>query len=480
MRKLTVKQSVVACSLVSLLSLTACSSNTTTTTGDTGSTTTPATGNKTVTLSVMTSDRFLELAKQKYEALHPDTKINIKEYEAAPQTATGQGQGQGQQQQMVMVKKPDPKNIEKYASSVGAELMSGKASDVIVTSGLPFQKYADKKLLENISDLMSKDASFKKDSYYAGIFDAMKYNGSLYTVPIKVGLNMWIGNQALLSGQQVDDGKWTWSDFKKKASALVSDKNNDGKPDTYPLGKIEPDQLITSMLNSSFSKFADVGAKKAKFDSPDFINMLKLAKSLYDDKLILADNSDPDNVVFQPKGNVLMYMDMYMMPKMNFDGKGAYYNLPSESEAKGTQFTSSLPLAINSKSANKKEAWEFVKYLLSDEMQSSRELSGIAVNKNGAKAQIDLLKSLGTAGEGGAGKSMKLNINGKAMAVTPPTEQEAAAIEKVLNNISVNGESDPKITNIVVEETAPFFQGQKSAEEVAKVIQNKVSTYLQE
>ncbi|KRE82528.1 hypothetical protein ASG89_14840 [Paenibacillus sp. Soil766] len=477
MRKITVKQSVIVCSLVSMLSLTACSSSTTTTRGDTGSTTAPAAGNKTVTLSVVTSDRFLELAKQKYEALHPDTKINIKEYAAAPQTAP-QGQGQGQQQ-MMMMQKPDPKNTEKYASSVGAELMSGKASDIIVTSGLPYQKYADKKLLENISDLMSKDASFKKDNYYGGIFDAMKYNGSLYTVPIKVGLNMWLGNQAVLSSQQIDDSKWTWADFKKKASALVADKNNDGKPDTYPMGKIEPAELITSMLNSSFSKFADVGAKKAKFETPDFINMLKLAKSMYDDKVILADNSDPNNVVFQPKGNVLMYMDMYTMPKMNFEGKGGYYNLPSESEARGTQFTSSLPLAINSKSANKKEAWEFVKYLLSDEMQSARELTGIAVNKTGAKAQIDFLKTLGTGGEGG-GKSMKLMINGKAATVQPATEQDVTAMEKILNNISVYAESDLKITNIVAEETAPFFQGQKSAEEVAKVIQNKVNTYLQE
>jgi multiple sugar transport system substrate-binding protein len=476
MPKITAKQSVIACSLVSILSLTACSSNTTTT-GDVGSTATPATGNKTVTLSVMTSDRFLELAKQKYETLHPDTKINIKEYAAAPQTST---EAKGQGQQMMIMAKPDPKNTEKYATSVGAELMSGKASDVIVTSGLPYQKYADKKLLENISDLMSKDASFKKDNYYAGIFDAMKYNGSLYTVPIKVGLNMWLGNQAILSDQQIDDSKWTWADFKKKASAMVSDKNNDGKPDTYPLGKMEPDQLMTLMLNSSFAKYVDVGAKKAKFDTPDFINMLKLAKSMYDDKVILADNADPNNVVFQPKGNVLMYMDMYTMPKMSFDGRGGYYNLPSDNEAKGTQFTSSLPLAINSKSANKKEAWEFVKYLLSDEMQSARELSGIAVNKNGAKAQIDFLKTLGTGGEGGSGKGMKLMINGKAMAVEPATEQDVTAMEKVLNNISVYAESDMKITTIVTEETAPFFQGQKSAEEVAKVIQNKVSTYLQE
>jgi multiple sugar transport system substrate-binding protein len=33
---------------------------------------------------------------------------------------------------------------------------------------------------------------------------------------------------------------------------------------------------------------------------------------------------------------------------------------------------------------------------------------------------------------------------------------------------------------IITEETAPFFKGQKTAEETAKVIQNKVGTYLQE
>lgn len=60
------------------------------------------------------------------------------------------------------------------------------------------------------------------------------------------------------------------------------------------------------------------------------------------------------------------------------------------------------------------------------------------------------------------------------------TEQDIAAIDKVMNNVKVYAESDLKITSIVSEETAPFFQGQKSAEEVAKVIQNKISTYLQE
>lgn len=480
MLKLTTKKSTIACTCVSMLALTACSSNNASTpSANDGAT---SNGTKTVTLSVMTSDRFLELAKQKFEEKNPNVKIEIKEYVAAPTAPAAPaqaGQGGGGGQQMVMINRPDPKNTEKFVTTVGAELMSGKASDLIVMSGLPYKKYADKKLLENMSDLMSKDSSFQAANYYSSVLDAMKYNGALYTVPVKFGVNLWLGNQDVLSKANVDDSKWTWSDFKKTATSWITDKNNDGKPDMYPLGRIEPDQLVTFMLNSSFAKFVDTGGKKAKFDSPEFINLLKLAKSLYDEKIIPADNTET-NVAIQSKANSMMYMDMYMMPKMNFDGKSAYYSLPTENDTKGTSFTTSMPVSINSKSANKKEAWEFVKFLLSDEMQSAMELNGFAVNKNGAKAQMDALKKLGGGAEGGAGKGMRLNINGKQMAVQPATDQDLATIDKVLNGVKVFAESDTKITTIVTEETAPFFQGQKSAEEVAKVIQNKVSTYLQE
>ncbi|KIL40143.1 hypothetical protein SD70_15860 [Gordoniibacillus kamchatkensis] len=419
----------------------------------------------------MTSDRFLELAKQKYEEQHPDVKIDIKESVAAP---VQQGKG-------FMIKagdKPDPKNLEKYIDDVNTALMSGKASDIIVMSNLPYKKYADKKLLENISALMSADSSFHMDDYYTNIFDAMKYNGNLYTVPVKVTMNMWLGNQAVLGGEKIDGSKWTWEDFASVSKKLMSDKKNDGNPDIYPLGYIEPGDLITFMLNSSFAKFVDTGAKKAKFGSPEFTGLLKLAKSMYDDKLIAPQSADPSATMFQNKGNINMYSDMIINPQVFYDGKADYYNVPSENGTEGTSVTSGLPLAINSKSANKQAAWQFVKFLLSEEMQSTMELMGFAVNKQAGKANESALKQLGQPNA--SGKSMKFMINGKEITPKPATDQDIERIEQALAGIKSYAESDPKITKIVAEETVPFFQGQKSAEETAKVIQNKVSTYLQE
>jgi multiple sugar transport system substrate-binding protein len=145
----------------------------------------------------------------------------------------------------------------------------------------------------------------------------------------------------------------------------------------------------------------------------------------------------------------------------------------------GTSFNSELPLAINNKSPNKLEAWEFVKFLLSPEMQSAVELGGIAVNKQGAQAQLDELRKIGQS-QGGLKRQVRLMVDGKPFSPKPATEAEIARIEKAIADIRGYSENDPKITAIVAAETAPFFQGSKSAEDVAKIIQNKVSTYLQE
>ncbi|MCC2683729.1 MAG: hypothetical protein K0R75_628, partial [Paenibacillaceae bacterium] len=152
----TFKKSAVIATAALILATTACQEKPAATSAD---------GQKTVTISVMTSDRFLELAKQKFEASHPDIRIEIKESVAAPSMPTGGpfgagapggpgGNGPAGQNKSVMLSKPDPKNIEKYVSTVNTELMSGKASDIIAMDSLPFKKYADKNLLANVKELM--------------------------------------------------------------------------------------------------------------------------------------------------------------------------------------------------------------------------------------------------------------------------------------------------------------------------------------
>ena len=47
-------------------------------------------------------------------------------------------------------------------------------------------------------------------------------------------------------------------------------------------------------------------------------------------------------------------------------------------------------------------------------------------------------------------------------------------------SIKSKASHETTVSNIIAEETAAFFSGQKSAEEVTDLIQNRVTTYLAE
>ncbi|MFK7694168.1 extracellular solute-binding protein [Paenibacillus sp. HJGM_3] len=448
--------------LTALLTLSACGSTPPATQSKEtpGASGTP--GTKTISLSVITSNRYLETAKANFEAKHPDIKIDIKETIAAPKTDG---------KQMVNIGGPkDTQSQEKYLSTVSTELMSGKASDLILVDQLPYKKYVDKKLLDNWNDWIKKDTSFDRSQYFTNVFDALIYKDGLYTLPIKASLNMLLGNQELLAGAAIDDTKWTWKDFKAIADTKIQDVNKDGVPDGPAIGNLTDSDLLGLLLDSSYTQFVDAGAKKASFTGKPFLDMLELAKSMPKG----PSGASRDAALFQSI-SPRQYEDMYFLTQTSFNGNGVYYNLPTEKEKKGLSFTSDLMLAMNSKSKYKAEAWEFVKYLLSEEMQVSRDLAGFAVHKNANKKRSEEL------GVSKPGQQIKLmGKDGKEIVPKPPEPKDLARIEAYMSSVQTFAETDPKVRKIVLEESAPFFSGQKTAEETAKVIQNKVSTYLQE
>ena len=68
----------------------------------------------------------------------------------------------------------------------------------------------------------------------------------------------------------------------------------------------------------------------------------------------------------------------------------------------------------------------------------------------------------------------------KEVKLKPMTQEEAQKLKDYVLSINILGCSDEEVSKIVQEETGAFFSGQKSAEQVAEVIQNRVTTYLNE
>ena len=62
-------------------------------------------------------------------------------------------------------------------------------------------------------------------------------------------------------------------------------------------------------------------------------------------------------------------------------------------------------------------------------------------------------------------------------AVSP---HQAEQLREVINTSTKLMDNDQSITDIVLEQAAAYFAGQKSAEEVARLIQSKVNIYINE
>lgn len=414
-------------------------------------------GKKVVTVSVLQADSFLKAAKQAFEQVHPDIEIEFREY-----AATSDGGGG--------IQIADPAVVEKFVNTVGTEVLSGKGADIIELSKLPITKYAAKKALADLGELMENDDSFDKASLYGNILDATKTNGQLFAMPLGFSLKMMLGDKSALeeAGVSFDDRTWNWDQFADVAKQLVKDADGDGKPDKYAITSTPPESLLVNLIGDHYSQFVDSEKQQAHFDSEQFNRLLKQVKRLYDEQLVSADSTSWGEQYFSPwQANTPE--DLALFPKVAYGEGGAVYRKPGMGD--GITFKSDTLLGINARSDKKQEAWAFIKFLLSEEMQSSPEFKGFPMLKAAFDKVLDHTQEQLKQG------TTQL-ING--FVPEPLTEKELQTLKAIVEDASSYTKSDSKINSIVFEEAPAYFAGQKSAEEVRKLIQNRVTTYLNE
>jgi len=124
-------------------------------------------------------------------------------------------------------------------------------------------------------------------------------------------------------------------------------------------------------------------------------------------------------------------------------------------------------LGLNANSSMQAEAWDFMKFLLSEEIQTLPGLQGFSVNKKvNEKTFKDLLD------KGAIESPMGSSI--------PVQKADIDMIKQMLEHATTPQTNDSKIQAIIEEEAKAFYSGQKSAQAVAELIANRVTTYLNE
>lgn len=411
----------------------------------------------TLKLAYTGKEYFLENAISEFHKAYPDIKIERNEY------STG-------------VTEEDFSN---FVMTLNTELMSNNGPDIISTRSLPNYVYISRGYYANLSNIMAEDNEFNISQYKANLLNSFKYKGNMYVMPIGISCEAIAANQTILDEENIviDDENWTWNDYLEICKKVTKDIDGYDVPERYAIPFIGPSMLLGDIFRYNFDQFIDMENKEATFDSPEFISALKLVKEFWDSGVIcpnietygskteVYDLYDRNGIVFVPE-TVFSYSAMGI-----YSENTVFLKLPSLGGVPRPNYHSEL-FAINEKSKHKEEAWEFIKYLISEDIQKQRTLSGFAVNKAADVFRRDEDRIISRTGQ--------MRMGSKDRRVVPLTDTMLNTADKLITDTGFLPLLDQKINLIIVREATPFFNNEKSAEEVAKSIQYKVDTYLNE
>ena len=232
----------------------------------------------------------------------------------------------------------------------------------------------------------------------------------------------------------------------------------------------EPERGLEIMLSLCLQEFVDFSELQCDFDNPLFCELLRdAAKCHYTEweyDAYYRDVIDTDAIMGIAR---LMLMEDYLeltgevpcsLPDQTVEL--TIKSLPSKDGQ--PRVTMGLPLdsrfAICSNSANKEGAWQFIEFLQTYEKEKKSPLFS---------AQKDLLEESVRPGLRQIGKEDR-----------ECTEQDRENLLALIQGIEPEDSREEVILRIAREEAAAYFSGQKSAEQVAQVIQNRVELYLGE
>ncbi|WP_258207085.1 ABC transporter substrate-binding protein [Paenibacillus radicibacter] len=412
-------------------------------------------GKKTIVFSTYFPDDFFKNAKKKYEAKYPNITIELKYIES--DDAHG------------------PENSEKFIKSTNTAMLSGKGPDLIEMDLLPIDKYVEKHLLVNMSEIIEKDSTFKKEQYFNNIMDNVKINGGIYGMPLNFFVYGLIGDETLIekSGVKFDDKTWNWSQYIDVIRQLMKFGEKNGKYGVFS----SPDALLNEMVKDQYPTFVDGVNGKVNFDSDTFTNLLKQVKSLSDEHIITEKQVHPlfrTVSIVSPTDYIISLKESEFFPK-GFVFKSKLYDKPNANgQQAGGYFRTYKTIGINEKSSVKEEAWDFLKFMLSEEVQAQAGSAGFPLNKTVYEKQTQQLLK-----EGKVKASEEMGtMSGKLFEVTA---KDIQGLDQFLSGAIHSVAFKPsKVEAIITEETKAYFSGQKSAEVVAKLIQNRVKTVLNE
>lgn len=362
-------------------------------------------------------------------------------------------------------------------------ITSSNCPDIIDLSYGNVNTYVSKGLLLDLAPYL-ENSSVKREELMESVLDAYTFGDTLVCIPTGFTISTIMGRTSQLG----DRTSWTIQDIMEFAAQ-------------YPKAKLfeysSKGGMLGTCLQYSSDAFIDYNTGKCNFESQEFMDILEFAntfetetewdregeslpKQLADGKILLND--------------IYIYeMDQMQVYSMMFNEPVTFIGYPTVDGSSGNRINGENCYAITTKSSNPDGAWEFIESMLQyEEVSEWGGPNNFPIRKDMLEETFaKAMKENGSYDEDG---NIMLDENGEPMIwpkvtwgfddwqceVYAATPEQVQAVRDLIDSSVAATNNDETILNIIQEEAQAYFEGQKSAQEVAGIIQSRVQTYVSE
>ena len=352
------------------------------------------------------------------------------------------------------------------------DILDNNAPDLIFIDGIDYDSLVSKGMFEDLYQYMEKDEILNKSEIAPCITNAYEEDGHLYSLGYSFNIcTMW-GKKSLINGKR-------GISFPKLKELL--EKENKDTDNIYGLANAEQtplDVLIALELND----YIDRNNRECEFEQDSFYELLKLAKE-YD--FPQTDGSIYDGI---RNGNVMMtygYINSVADVTLQRELYGEEIDFIGYPVSNGFGGAVSMfdRLTINSKSDKKWAAWEFVRFYVTGDYDYPEWGFPCYVPKLEQFLNDSLNEKIITDEYGSTHTEAKAfygDINMNQITIYRSEPEDVEKIRELIGLITTKVETNEAVRLIIEEEAEAYLMDQKSAEQVAEIIQRRVWILLQE
>ncbi len=355
------------------------------------------------------------------------------------------------------------------------DITGGNTPDIIVPEASDALNLINKGAIADMSPMMEAGNGIKKDDLVYNAQNAFAKDGKLYFLFPSFEVEAFeIKKSNYKEGMTFDD-IIAWEEETGK-QAFGTEYTKEG--------------MLNNLMSQSMNAFLDPETGKCNFDSDEFIKILEYSNNYmtefpddywenYDYQAYL--NLFREDNALISSNYLYSFRDYNWNAKYRFGAETVVIGLPIEG-SEGTVLNPSYLIGISDKCKDKDAAWDFVASCFSDDYYEDNQYVFPSLEKKMDEMIEEATQKPYWTDENGQKVYYDESfwLGDEEVQVEPITKEKALELKEFVTHVCTVYSWDEELNKIVDEETQGYFKGQKSAKEVAGIIQSRLQIYINE